>query len=104
MTHHARLNRPARAVLLAGLIFFLSAFSFPGRKGAMPWLDNTPGTVPAFTETPSTPTQSPIPSLTYTPSESTTEEPTPSPIPSETPNPSSTIQPTYTPPLSETAP
>jgi len=102
MTHHARLNRPARAILLAGLIFFLSAFSFPGRKGAMPWLDNTPGTVAAFTETPSTPTQSPIPSLTYTPSESVTEEPTPSPVPSETPNPSSTLQPTYTPPLSET--
>lgn len=103
MTHHARINSPARAALLAGLIFFLSAFSFPRRKDAMPRLDNTPGTIPASTETPSTPTQHPIPSPTDTPSEPVTVEPTPSPVASETPTPSATPHPLYTPTLSETA-
>ena len=100
MTHHASLNRPARAVLLAGSIFFLSAFSFPGQKGALLWLDNPPGTTPALTETPSTPTSSPVPPLTETPSEPATEEPTP--VESETPTPSETPHPPGTPTLSET--
>jgi len=92
MTHHARLNYPARIILLAGLIFFLSAFSFPRRKGA----------VPASPEKPSAPTPSPTPSPTYTPGETITVEPTPFPVASETPTPSSTPYPLHTPTLSET--
>lgn len=80
MTHHARLNCPARAVLLAGLIFFLSAFSFPRRKDAMPRQDNTPGTVRASPETPSISTQAPTLTPAYTPVETITVEPTPSPV------------------------
>ncbi|MGB2896031.1 MAG: lamin tail domain-containing protein [Anaerolineales bacterium] len=102
MTHRVRPNRPARAVLLAGSIFFLSSFSFPGQKNSVPWLDNPTGTISAFTETPSTPTQSPEPPPTDTPSETATEEPTSSPIESETPTPSSTPHPPYTPTLGET--
>ena len=103
MTHHASTNCPARSVLLAGLIFFLSAFSFPGRISAMPWLDSPPGTVPFSTETPSTPTQSPTPSLTFTPGETVTVESTPSADASKTPTSSSTTHPAYTPTLSDTA-
>ena len=104
MTHHARLNCPARALLLAGLFFFLSAFSFPRRKDAMSRLDHTPGTAPAPPETPSASTQPPTQSPTDTPGETVTAEPTPSPVASETPTPTSTPYSLHTPTLSETVP
>jgi hypothetical protein len=92
MTHHVRLNFPARAVLLAGLAICLSAFSFPKHKGV----------VPASPETHSASEQSPTPSPTYTPGETITVVPTPSPVTSETPTPSSTPHPLHTPTPSET--
>jgi hypothetical protein len=103
MTHHARFNFTARAVLLAELIFFMSAFSFPRRKDAMPRQDNTHGTVPASPEMPPISTQAPTQYQPYTPGETVTVEPTPSPVTSETPTPSSTSHPLHTPTLSETA-
>ena len=95
MTRHTYLNHPARAVLQAGFIIFLSALSFPGQNDPLPMPEYQSGTVPASSGTPS-----PTPS----PGETFTSEPTPSPVPSETPTPLASAQTPYTPTPIETTP